>query len=84
MGCMCAEVRWLCGAAQITLRIQLYPHSMSLKSTGGDPHTQTHAHIYIHNRILSSIADCSAEKFRLVGSISGRVLLDFSDVFQRF
>lgn len=74
----------VCSGAQITLRIQLYPHSMLLKSTGTDPHTQTHAHIYIHNCVLSSIADCRAEKFRLVGSISGRALLDFSDVFQRF
>lgn len=63
----------MCSGAQITLRIQLYPYSMPLKST--DAHTGT------HNCVLSSIADSSAEKFRPVGSISGRALLDFSDVF---
>lgn len=71
----------MCSGAQITLRIQLYPHSMPLKSTGTD--TQTHTHKDTHNGVLSSIANSSAEKFRPVGSISGRGLLDFSDVFQR-
>lgn len=77
MGCMCV---WsggyvVCSGAQITLRIQLYPHSMPLNSTG--THTDTHV------CVLSSIADSSAQKVRPVGSISGRALLDFSDVLQR-
>lgn len=72
----------MCIGAQITLRIQLYPHSMALKSTGTDTYTHGDARTQTHNGVLSSIADSSAEKFRPVGSISGRALLDFSDVFQ--
>ena len=75
----------VCSGAQITLRIQLYPHSVPLKSIGMETHTHTptHTHLHTYNSVLSSIADSSAEKFRPVGSISGRALLDFSDVFQR-
>lgn len=44
-------------------------------------HRRTHTDTHVC--VLSSIADSSAEKVRPVGSISGRALLDFSDVLQR-
>lgn len=64
------------------LEISIIPRSVLLKRSalGG-----RHAHSF-HTRTAVSclvLPSRGAEKFRPVGSISGRALLDFSDVFQR-